>query len=269
MRIWAPQCSPGIRRSISPACDDPKLMAQVLSFHSFTILFYGDAQEALLLAYEATTFAHQVGEPVLIGASLNCLANALEESDPLQAERLYTESITVEKQSGNWSGLWRSHNNLGYLLTMLGRLSEAREHLESALVAASRIGSDVYTAFARGNLGWVLFREGDTDGAATNFALCLRGARRSGQLRRVFSNVACGLACCATRGGYAERAAALHGISQASLDAYGGSWDSNERPIRDADIVQLRRTLGATFDRCYESGQVMGRDEAFAFVLNP
>ena len=96
----------------------------------------------------------------------------------------------------------------------------------------------------------------------------MRGARRSGQIRRIFSNAACGFACCATRDGDAERAAALHGISQASLDAYGGDWDPNEQSIRDADIAQLRQTFGASFDRWYESGRMMGREEAFAFVLN-
>jgi predicted ATPase/DNA-binding SARP family transcriptional activator len=249
-------------------CADPKLLADTLSFHSYTTLLDGDFVEGLSLANEAITFARQSGDPVLTGASLNCLAGALEESDPPWAERLYTESIALGEQSGNWDALWRSHNNLGYLLTMLGRLDEAREHLESALVASSRIGSAVYAAFARGNLGWVLFREGDTAEAADNFSLCIRGARRCGQIRRVFSNVACGLACCATRDGDAERAAALHGVSQASLDAYGGSWDPIEQSIRDTDIAQLREALGKSFERWYESGRRMGRDEALAFVLN-
>jgi predicted ATPase/class 3 adenylate cyclase/DNA-binding SARP family transcriptional activator len=249
-------------------CGDPKLIAETLGFHSFTTLMNGDGEGALSLASEAITFARRCGDPIVIGESLNCFANAVEESDPPAAERLYRESITLCERSGNWSGLWRSHNNLGYLLTALGRLGEAREHLESALVAASRIGSDVYTAFARGNLGWVLVREGDVNGAATNFSLCMRGARRSGQIRRVFSNVACGLACCASRDGSSERAAALHGIAQAALDAYGGNWDPLEQRIHDADLAQLRRTLGTSFERWYESGRMMGRDEAFAFVLN-
>jgi predicted ATPase/DNA-binding SARP family transcriptional activator len=249
-------------------CGDPRLLADVLSFHSITRLFFGDSQEALSLAKEAISFARRCDDPLLIGASLNCLANALEDSDPSLAERLYGESITLGDQLGNWSGLWRSHNNLGYLLMLFGRLSEAQEHLESALVAASKIGSDVYTAFSHGNLGWIRFREGDVNGAATNFGVCIRVARRSGQIRRIFSNVACGLAACATHDGDAERAAALHGISQTSLEAYGGNWDPNEQGIRDADLAQLRRTLGISFERCYKSGRMMERDEAFSFVLN-
>ena len=157
-------------------CGEPELMAETLSFHSFTTLLYGGTQEALLLANEAVSYARQCGDSELIGTSLNCLANAVEDTDPPLAERLYLESITLAEQSSNWSAQWRSHNNLGYMLTTLGRLSEAREHLESALVAAARIGSDVYTAFVRGNLGLVLLREGDVNGAATNLTLCLRGA---------------------------------------------------------------------------------------------
>ena len=80
-------------------------------------------------------------------------------------------------------------------------------------------------------------------------------------------SVACGLACCATRYGDEERAAALHGIAQASTDAYGGDWDPNDKQIRDPDLEQLRRALGASFDRYYESGRMMGREETFAFVL--
>jgi predicted ATPase/class 3 adenylate cyclase len=250
-------------------CGDPKLLAETLSFHSFTTLLYGGAQEALLFANEAVSYARQCGDSVLIGTSLNCLANAVEDTDPPLAERLYLESITLAEQSSNWSAQWRSHNNLGYMLTTLERLSEAREHLESALVAAARIGSDVYTAFARGNLGLVLLREGDVNGAATNLTLCLRGARRSGLTRRVLPSVACGLACCATRDGDEERAAALHGIAQASTDAYGGDWDPNDKQIRDPDLAQLRQALGASFERLYESGRMMGREDALAFVLNP
>ncbi len=249
-------------------CGDPKLLADTLSFHSYTTLLHGDAVEGLSLANEAVTFARECGDPILIGASLNCLAGAVEESDPPRAERLYRESIIHGEQSDNWDALWRSHNNLGYLLTRLGRLSEAQEHLESALAASSRIGSAVYTAFARGNLGWVLFLEGSTAEAASNFSLCLRGAWRCGQIRRVFSNAACGLACCATREADAEKAAALHGVSQTSLDAYGGNWDPVEQSIRDPDIAHLRQALGASFERWYESGRRMDRDEALAFVLN-
>jgi predicted ATPase/DNA-binding SARP family transcriptional activator len=249
-------------------CGDPRLLAETLGFHSFTTLLHGHGEKSLSLANEAVTFARQYGEPVLIGASLNCLANAAEESDPPLAERLYVESIAVGEQSGNWTALWRSHNNFGYLLMMLGRLTEAREQLEAALETASRVESDVYTALTRGNLGWVLFRQGDVRAAANSFVLCLRAARRCGLVRRTFSNVACGLACCSSSDGDSERAAVLHGISQASLDAYGGDWDPNEQGIRDADISQLRGTLGTSFDRSYERGCTMGRDEAFAFVLD-
>jgi tetratricopeptide (TPR) repeat protein len=249
-------------------CGDPRLLAETLVFHSFTTLLHGRGQESLSLANEAVTFARQNGEPVLIGASLNCLANAVEESDPPLAERLYVESISLGEQSGNWSALWRSQNNLGYLLMLLGRLTEAREQLEAALDTASRIESDVYTTLARGNLGWVLFQQGEVSEAANSFVLCLRAARRCGLIRRALSNVACGLACCSSSDGDSERAAVLHGISQASLDAYGGDWDPNEQRIRDADIAQLRRTLGTSFDRLYESGQTMGRDEALSLVLD-
>ena len=108
---------------------------------------------------------------------------AVEESDPPLAERLYAESIMLAERSGNWSGLLRSHNNLGILLINLERLSEAREHLESALAAASKGGSKAAADNVLGNLGLVLLREGDTDGAATNFVLYLRSARRYGQVR--------------------------------------------------------------------------------------
>ena len=77
-----------------------------------------------------------------------------------------------------------------------------------------------------------------------------------------------GLACCATRDAEPERAATLYGIAQTSFDAYGGQWEPHDRRIRDADLAQLRRTLGDSFERWYESGRTMGRDEAFAFALN-
>ena len=155
-------------------CSDRKLIADTASFHSMTMYFQGDAQEALDLANEAIASARQCGDPVLIGASLTCLANAVEETDLPLAERLYAESITLGERSGDWSGLWRSHNNLAILLMNLERLSEAREHFESALVAASTGASRVDADIVLANLGFLLLREGDTDGAATSFAHYLR-----------------------------------------------------------------------------------------------
>ena len=149
----------------------------------------------------------------------------------------------------------------------MGRLSEARVHFESALVAVSTGASPVDAGTVLGNLGFLLLREGDTDGAATNFALCLRGAWRYGQVRLGFS-AELGLACCATRDADPERAATLHGIAQASLDAYGSDWEPDDQRVRDADLAQLRPILGASFDRWYERGRMMGRDEAYAFALN-
>jgi len=252
------------------SCGDPNLLADALSFHSFSIVMLnGYSEEAVLLAQEAIGFARQCGDPVLTVAALNCLASALEGSDSSQAESFYAESIAVGERSGNWDGLWRSHNNLASLLLLLGRFSEAREHLESALVFASKIGSERYAAFSRGNLAWILFRQGETNEARTNFVLCMRNARRSGLVRRIMPNVACGLACCATRDGYGERAATLHGVGQSALDVFGGGWDLIEQPIRDADIAQLRLILGDSFERCYENGMTMGREEAISFLLRP
>ena len=50
-------------------CGDPKLLADALSFHSFTTMLYGNAQEGLALANEAVAFARQCGDAVLMGAA--------------------------------------------------------------------------------------------------------------------------------------------------------------------------------------------------------
>lgn len=105
-------------------CGDPKLLADALSFHSFTASWRGEYQEALSLANEAVTFARQCGDPVLIRESLDSLAAAVEEKDPLLAESLITESITLAERSGNWTGLFYAHDNLGLLLMNLDRLGE-------------------------------------------------------------------------------------------------------------------------------------------------
>jgi predicted ATPase len=252
---------------VARRCGDPKLIADALSFRSYTSLWHGDTQDAVALANEAIAFGRECGDPVLLRSSLDSLARAVGESDPPLAERLYAESITLAERSGNWSGLLASHNNLGLLLINLERLNEARVHLESALVAASKGVSTADADNVLGSLGFLLLREGDTHKAASNFVRYLRSARRYGQVRmRFYAEL--GLACCATRAGDSERAATLHGIAQASLDAYGADWEPDDQRIRDADLSQLGRTLGASLDRWYESGRIMGRDEAYAFALN-
>ncbi|MFZ0665951.1 MAG: adenylate/guanylate cyclase domain-containing protein [Acidimicrobiales bacterium] len=248
-------------------CGDPKLIADALSFRSYTSLWLGDIDEAVSLANEAIAFGRECGDPVLLRSSLDSLARAVGESDPPLAERLYAESITLAERSGNWSGLLASHNNLGLLLINLGQLDQARIHLESALVAASKGVTNADADNVLGSLGFLLLREGNTSGAANNFVRYLRSARRSGQVRmRFYAEL--GLACCATRNGDPAKGATLHGIAQASLDAYGGDWEPDDQRIRDADLVELRQTLGASFDHWYETGQAMGHDEAYAFALN-
>ncbi len=242
------------------------VIADALQDLSFAAYNRGNSQEAVDLANEAVVFARQCRDLVLTGMCVLRLAIGVEAiGDGSTAESLYAEAIDLQEESGDWRWLSISHNDFGCYFSELKRLSEAREHIESALFAAHKIDSEQQIGFASNNLGSILLKGGDPVEAATHLALAARIAWRHGWMS-LLSSPELGLACCASSMGELERAATIHGIAQATLDSYGGQWESEED--RDTDLAKLKHALGTSFDHHYEAGRRMGREEGFRFALD-
>jgi tetratricopeptide (TPR) repeat protein len=112
------------------------------------------------------------------------------------------------------------------------------------------------------NMGWVLRRDNDPDGARSSFEAALRMSRRKGD-RFGLAYASVGLACLAEDAGDWHRAAALHGVAHAFLDQTGLPWEELEADYRRDSLDQVRSHLGhEQFDRAYADGMALSRDQA-------
>jgi Tfp pilus assembly protein PilF len=98
-----------------------------------------------------------------LGATLNNLAQVMEEQDPGQADALYRRALAIQEKT-----LGPGHpetgttlNNRGNLLASTGRLAEAEPLLRRALaVLEAALGDHPRTAAAAGNLGRLAWANG-------------------------------------------------------------------------------------------------------------
>ena len=251
--------------SVAREAQDRELEAEALSLVCYNAYFRGALEEGLELGAEAVAIARQLGDLVVLGQALLAYAAVVYADDAKAAEPIYREALSVVEQSGDLFTTSFLRNNYACLLLLEDRVAEARLQFEAAL-AITRTLVPRRTPGTLNNLGLVLLKEGDDAGAASLFTDGLRTSRLSGDVSApAYSTL--GLACIATRAGDVERAAILHGGANALLEAHGGAWESPEKDYRDLDIANLRSRLDASFERFYETGVAMHRDEIVDLAL--
>jgi predicted ATPase/class 3 adenylate cyclase len=244
---------------------DRQLEAEALSLVCFNAYFRGVPEEGLGPGLEAVAIARQLGDLVVLGQALLFHAAVVHVDDVAAAEAIYMEALSVVEQSGDLFTNSFLRNNYGCLLLLEGRVAEARQQLEEALVI-TRTLVPRRTPGTLNNLGMVLFREGDNTGAASLFIDALRTSRLSGDVSAPAYSLL-GLAWLATLAGDVERAAVLHGGADTRLAAHRGAWESPEKEYRDNDIAALRERLGADFERLYDTGIAASHDDIVDLAL--
>jgi len=218
-----------------------RLLIESLAALGFAYYFAGQPERGLPPGREAVERARQLGDDVLLGASLMEYLHCYALMDPAHAGPLFTEAIACTLRSGD-------HLVAGFLLTnasvhalRAGDIPAARAYLQQAAQATQTIGgNDLHQSI---NMGWVLRQDHDPDGARSSFEPALRLSRRSGD-RADVAYASLGLACLAADEGDWPRAAMLHGVAQAFLDRTGLPWEELEARYRRDSLEQVRAHLG-------------------------
>ena len=237
-----------------------RLLIESLAALSMVYYFAGEPERAFRHGQEAVQRARQLGDDVLLGMSLTyyLLSNAL--IDPAHATPLFTEAIACAQRSGDILGTYRATNNAGVHALRAGDIPTARAYLYQAAQAMRAIGLESPNVWT--NMGWALRQDNDPGGARSSFEATLRMSRRNGD-RNGMAYASLGLACLAADAGDWHRAAELHGVAQAFLDASEQPWEELEARYRRESLRQVRAHLGQDqFNLAHASGMALSLDQA-------
>jgi len=245
---------------------EPGLLVEALAVHCGLHYFAGQPEQGAAFGAEAVELARQLGDDVLLGASLMGYLLCLDMIDPDAAERLYAEGIACTQRSGDRLMAHLLHNNAGVHALREGDVAAARAHLVQAAQAGAEVGDQSYVVQV--NMGWVQRQEHEPEAARATFQDGARLSRRTGD-RYSLAYCALGLACVAGDLGDWRRSAELHGAAQAFFDRLGGPLQDPEYQYREDSIAAVRHCLGyAAFDQAYADGLALSFDDAIALALS-
>jgi predicted ATPase/class 3 adenylate cyclase len=244
---------------------DDRLLIESLKTLCAVSYFAGEPDKGLPFGEESVERARQLGDDVVLGRSLMVYLLPLELIDPARAGQLFAEAIACTERSGDRLMSYYLYNNAGWHALCAGNIPAARAHLEQAAQLAQAIGHRSHHVPV--NLGEVLRREGDPEGARSMFVAGLRISRRNGS-RSGLAHASLGLACLAGDLGDWHRAGELHGAAQAFLDQTGEQWQGGEARDRRDSLDQVRARLGQEqFDLVYAHGTTLSLEEALDVAL--
>lgn len=184
-----------------------------------------------------------------------------------EAADLHERAVVEAAAQGAGEVLAFCRNGLGLIARRRGHLDEARSLHEQALTWWSQPGWSGGAAFTEACLGFVAEEHGDLDRAVEHHRRSLRHALDQRDPRAVALALE-GTAAVAAAGGDGVRAATLLGAAD-NLRAQGGA------PLPDAEQSDIRRASGAarramgdsSFDQHHDAGARLSLEEAVALVL--
>jgi len=241
---------------------DDRLFIRSLAALCAAHFFAGEPETGRPFGQESIELARRLGDDVLLAESLR---GYLHTIDAARSGPLFAEAIACTERSGGYLINSILHHNGGCAALEVGDIPAARAHLEASARAGQQIGWDVATGPAV--LGLVLRAEGNLDGARSAFQASLRIGRRNGDNWHMAGAVL-GLAFLACDAGDWNRAAALHGVSQALQDRTGNPWQELDARDRGDSLDQVRAHLGdEQLERAYAQGMALSLDKALDLAL--
>ena len=247
---------------------DPRLHVRVLNGAGVLAAEQGDFEAAESFFEPALVLARGLDEHERTATVLVNLGNlGLFARDFARARRLYEESIHYAALSGSPEVEAIARENLGLLALDQGDLRHAVELLEESARLATSAGDDRGRSSSTRALAAALLESGETEAAKAQLVESLELARRLGELN--------GIAYCldtfaglAVAEGDPERAARLFGAADGLRASIGALRPPDQQPLYERWVAStLAQLETATYAACYESGRVLGLDEAAEVAL--
>ncbi len=219
---------------------------------------------------EAIALADAIGDGLLRVRARNRLAGHLGEgADPVAAERICTDAVTLARSIGDRAGESLAVGNLGVLLKNVGRHEEARRCQEQRLAFVREIGDRRGEAIALGNLGNLHASAGCADQAAQHYRDQLGLAREIGD-ERIELNALASLGQVLVNAGQDEEAQAH--LESALVVAQRIAFRAGEVKVRLGLALPLIRRgrcsdARAHLEGCLAAAQEIGDQSCEAAVL--
>lgn len=126
-----------------PADAPPRVRASLLAYAGIALMVGGHPQDARVLCEEAIIEAEQVGDPVIEARARNALGPALVMLGDIDGGIAHLRHAhSLAQQAGDIEELMRSYLNLGYSLSVAGRLAESAESDAEGIALAAQLGVD-------------------------------------------------------------------------------------------------------------------------------
>lgn len=221
---------------------EPKWRLEALNAYASALLHSDLLDDASKIAREGLELARDTHDFVYQASFLRRLASFLTGSDPIEAEIMYEESISLCRLLENDFGLGLSHHGLSHLYFGLGRLDEA--------IAAARTAADVRREIsdrrglvnALADVAQFSLAHGRSEGVAAALREALDVVRRTENTLGL-AMVVEGAAAFALAGNAPETAARLAGFGDAARASFGVRRESVALALRDALIRKLLAAL--------------------------
>jgi predicted ATPase/DNA-binding SARP family transcriptional activator len=247
---------------------DPLVRVRALNGAGVLAAEQGDFEAAESFFEPALVLVRGLGDHERTATVLVNLGNlGLYARDFARARRLYEESIEYASRSGSPVVEAIARENLGLLALDQGDLARAVDLLEESARLASGVGDDRGRSSSTRALAAALLESGETDAAKERLVESLELARRLGELN--------GIAYCldtfaglAVSEGDPARAARLFGAADGLRASIGALRPPDQQPLYERWVASTLAQLDTeTYADCYESGRVLGLDEAADLAL--
>jgi len=141
----------------------------------------GDYDDALAQCQSAMRSAQKLHEATALARAYNLLGHISRlRGDSTEAIGHFEQALDLYKQAGHVRGEATTHNLIAYACLYTGQLRYGEQHGRLARDMFDKVG-DVYNrAFADNNLGEILLKRGDLDGALTAYREALRALEHIG-----------------------------------------------------------------------------------------
>ena len=221
---------------------ETKWRLEMLNAYASALLHSDQLEAASTIAREGLELARDVHDFVYQASFLRRLASFLTGTDPLEAEIMYEESISLCRLLENDFGLALSYHGVSQLYFRLGRFDEAVTAARTAADVRREINDRRGLVNALADVAQFSLAIGRTAGVGLVLGEALEIVRRTENTLGL-ALVIGGAAAFALAGNAPETAARLTGFADAAFASFGIQRETVTENLRDTLFANLRAAL--------------------------
>jgi DNA-binding CsgD family transcriptional regulator/uncharacterized protein HemY len=233
-------------------------MAGSMGNLGYLMIQQGEIQPGKSLLEQSMVIQKEFKDKSGLSNSLNGLAFlAMDEGDFPQAARLLDESLALRRDLGDPGGMAAAYNNLGLVELYQENYELASQYFEQSLNIHRELGDLQNSSLALTNLGLVLYLKGNLIAARTNFEQALKAHQELGSKPGIAETLE-GLAGVASAEGSTQQAATILGASEALREAIGAPLPPADQAIYQNVVKEINSQMKkGDIDQAWSAGRQM------------